>query len=105
MKNLKYRKDPQAHHIYIQGDKNIQAEPPEIHLHFPCGVISATRCTDGRYWVHVDVKDIDENSNQTRKGEVCGARIDIAGQSAYEADVGDLHHARLDHFAVQLKPV
>ena len=105
MKDLKYRKDPQAHHIYIQGNKDIQAEPPEVHFHFPCGIVSVIRCTDGKYWIHVDVRDLDENSNQCRKGSVVNARIDISGEATNAADVGDLNHEQLDHFAIQLKPV
>lgn len=103
---LKYTRSDQAHHIWMQGDKYSQIEPPEVHLHFPGGVLSLTRCADGSYWMHGDLLDIadPDNGNKVQVGIVTTARIDCKGMHVNDANTGDLSNPKLEHFAVLIKP-
>ncbi len=105
MKNLKYTKDPQAHHIWIQGNKEIQAEPPELHIHYPGGELSVTRCTNGDYWVHVDLTGNEKDSgNRARIGQVVDACINCADVIVTEMNTGDLNNPTLQHFGINIRP-
>lgn len=103
---LKYTRSDQAHNIWIQGKKEIQNEPPEVNLHFPGGVLSITRCTDGSYWMHGSLLDISDpdNGNRVQIGTVTAARIDCKGMHVNDANTGDLSNPALEHFAVLIKP-
>jgi len=104
---LKYTRSDQAHHIWMQGDKDIQNEPPEVHLHFPGGCLSVTRCSDGSYWMHGDLLDIvdPDNGNKVRIGRVIDARIDCNGMHVNDCSTGDLYNSALEHFAVKIQLV
>ena len=100
---LKYIQNEQAHHIYMQGDKKKQLEPPEVILHFPGGQVVVTRCTNGEYWVHLELKDLDENTNKKFVGQIVDARIDCDGLGTTKADLGSLERDDLNHLAIRVR--
>jgi hypothetical protein len=104
---LKYTRSDDAHHIWLQGHKDIQCEPHEVHLHFPGGIVSITRCTDNTYWIHADLLDIKDpdNGNKVQVGRVVGARIDCAGMHVNDANTGDLANPALEHLAIRIEPI
>jgi len=104
MKNLKYTKDEAAHHIWIEGKKDIQAEPVELHIHYPGGELSVTRCSNNDYWVHVDLTGNErDTANRVRRGRLVDARIDCTDVHVTKMDKGDLNNPTLHHFAVKIR--
>lgn len=103
---LKYTRSDQAHHIWMQGDKDSQNEPPEVYLHFPGGVVSVTRCTDNTYWIHANLLDVKNpnNGNQVQVGRIIDARIDCVGMHTNDANIGDLANPALEHLAIKIEP-
>lgn len=83
----------------LLGDPNIKQEKPYTIIKFPGGDVEISRCEDGRYWVHVAVRDEREfgGFNQAR---IVDARMDFAGRyddagnAALKAAVeaGDVNH-------------
>jgi hypothetical protein len=105
-KDLKLRKDEQAFHYYMQGDKQQQLEPPEVFLHFPGGWIGVTRCTDGSYWVHFSLDGIDAASgNREFKGKVVDARMDCRNLHVTQSKMGDISRPDLYHLALKIQPL
>jgi hypothetical protein len=102
-KPLRLVKNEQAHHYYMDGDKKKQLEPPEVHLHFPCGQVSVTRCQDGTYWVHVSLEDFNEDGFTGKVGKLIDARIDCKDKSVNECDTGDLKDPELYHLAIKME--
>lgn len=104
---LKYTRSEQAHSIWMQGDKDIQIEPPEVRLHFPGGSVSVTRCSDGMYWIHANLLDVKnpDDGNMVQMGRVIDARIDCDGMQTNEGNIGDLKNPKLQHFAIKIQPI
>jgi hypothetical protein len=107
-KDLKFVKDEQAFHFYMQGDKTKQAEPPEVNLHFPGGHIGVARCSDGTYWAHfcLEGQNKDDGSyDMIFKGKLIGLRIDNKDRPISEMNCGDLAKKDFYHLAIKIQPL
>lgn len=101
---LKYTRSEQSHHIWMQGNKDKQIEPPEVWLHFPGGFIGLTRVDNDTYWIHASVMDREDvdSGNVGRVGTAIDSRIDLSNKSVNEVDNGELCSPHLEHFAVKV---
>lgn len=62
------------------GDPNVKPEKPYTIIRFPGGDVEISRCEDGRYWVHVAVRE--EEAEGLSAGRIVDARVDFTGRYA-----------------------
>lgn len=80
------------------GDPKIKPEKPYTIIGFPGGDVEISRTTDGKYWVHVAVKD---------GGAIESARLDAKGRYCPEANAAlatEIEAGDIDHIAFLVSP-
>jgi len=82
--------------VTIRGDKR-NPEPESFRVQFPGGDVDVVRTTDDEYWIHIRV-----DRDETPRGRIVDARLDIKGKHASETKVGDFENPNLYHLAVRI---
>lgn len=77
----------------LHGDPAVKIEKPYTIIGFPGGDVEISRTTDGRYWVHIAVRD---------GGRISEARIDAKGRYADQANEAledEINKGDVEHIA------
>ena len=107
MKMLEVTGNNSHQKLYLRGELE-HPEPAEVTLFFPGGHIGVARCSDGKYWAHIQINDADFLANSIDcdfvEGRYSEARIDCRNRPISEMDLGDLKRDDVNHFAIKVQP-
>jgi len=90
--------------VVLAGDPK-NPEPETVTVRFPGGEVEVTRCTDGKYWVHVrtwserEAMESEDFDVPRVAGKFVGARLDGIGVGCMK-NMGDFENPALNHVAL-----
>lgn len=87
----------------LLGDPKTRPEKPHTIILFPGGSVEVARTSDGRYWVHVAVREL----INTAAGRIVHARIDFDGRYGDDANRllrDEIVRGDVNHIAFLVEP-